>query len=179
MDPAANVVGTVAVIEVSLQLLTIAGISPKVRVLAPWLAPKLVPVTVTSVPTGAADGETAVMFGVGNTVKLEESVLGTPFTVTDTMPVIAPAGTIAMICVSLQLLAVAAVLLNAIVLLPCESPKLLPLIITEAPTGAEAGVSSRMCGVGSTVKLRPLLAALFTVTTTLPVLAVAGTGTTI
>jgi len=57
------------------------------------------------------------MLGADTTVKLTPA-LGEPDTVTTTLPVVAPDGTVAMMLVSLQLVAVAAIPLNLIVLLP-------------------------------------------------------------
>jgi hypothetical protein len=54
---------------------------------------------------------------------------------------------------------------------------LLPSIVTDVPTAAELGERLLMLGVSSTVKGFPMLATPLTVTTTLPVVAPAGTGT--
>jgi hypothetical protein len=59
------------------------------------------------------------------------------------------------------------------------APKLVPVIVTEAPTGPEVGERLVIEGVGVTVKAEPLLATPATVTTTLPVVAPAGTTATI
>src|SRR6185369_12883238 len=74
--------------------------------------------------------------------------------------------------------AVAVVPLNVTVLVPWEAPKLLPAIVTTVPTGPLAG--ERLVSVGATVTVygSALLARPLTVTTTLPVVAPAGTGTT-
>jgi uncharacterized protein YjeT (DUF2065 family) len=94
------------------------------------------------------------------------------------LPVVAPAGTGAAILVAVQLVAVAVVPLNFIVLVPCVAPKLAPVIVTDAPTNPDAGLRLVMLGAGTvTVKLTPLLATPPTVTTTFPVVAPAGTGT--
>jgi hypothetical protein len=53
-----------------------------------------------------------------------------------------------------------------------------PVIVTDVPTGPLVGDRVVMLGATVTVKLTPLLARLFTVTTTLPVAAPAGTGAT-
>src|SRR5215470_4596941 len=62
---------------------------------------------------------------------------------------------------------------------PCVAPKFAPVIVTAVPTGPLAGV--RLVSVGAlvvvTVKGRPLLGKPPTVTTTLPLVAPAGTGT--
>src|SRR4029077_17848732 len=74
---------------------------------------------------------------------------------------------------------VAGVPLNATVLVPWLAPKFVPVIVTEVPTGPEVGLKLVIVGVGSTVNVIPLLATPFTVTTTGPVVAPLGTGTTI
>ena len=56
---------------------------------------------------------------------------------------------------------------------------MLPLIVTEVPTGPDAGDKLVILGAGTvTVKLTPLLAWPPTVTTTFPVVAPVGTGAT-
>jgi hypothetical protein len=104
-------------------------------------------------------------------------LLATPPTVTTTFPVVAPLGTGTTILVAVQLVGVAAVLLNVTVLLPWAAPKPVPVMVTEILTAPETGDKLVMLGI--TVKLIPLLATPPTVTTTLPVVAPLGTGTTI
>jgi hypothetical protein len=58
-------------------------------------------------------------------------------------------------------------------------PKLVPVMVTDVPTGPEAGDRLVMLGVGINVKLTPLVARPLIVTTTFPVDAPAGTGTVI
>ena len=53
-----------------------------------------------------------------------------------------------------------------------------PVIVTEVATGPEDGESPVIAGVASTVNGAPALATPLTVTTTLPVLALAGTAAT-
>jgi len=53
------------------------------------------------------------------------------------------------------------------------------LMVTDVPTCPEVGFKLLIAGVGSTVKDTPLLAMPATATTTLPVVAPAGTGTMI
>jgi hypothetical protein len=67
--------------------------------------------------------------------------------------------------------------LNVTVLVPCDAPKFVPVIVTEVPTTPEAG--DRLAIAGGTLKLTPLLDNPPTITTTFPVVAPAGTGTTI
>jgi hypothetical protein len=88
------------------------------------------------------------MFGGGTTVK-DTPLLAEP-TVTTTLPVVAPVGTVATIDVVLQLaIAVAAVPLNFTVLVPCVEPKLLPVMVTEAPTAPEVGDKLVMLGAAA------------------------------
>jgi hypothetical protein len=89
----------------------------KVTVLVPCVAPKFVPVMMTADPTGAEVGLIAVMVGVGRTLKLAP-LLGTPATVTTTLPVVAPDGTSTIMLVALQLFGVAEVPLKVMVLVP-------------------------------------------------------------
>ncbi|HEX2268714.1 MAG TPA: hypothetical protein VHH35_04235, partial [Pyrinomonadaceae bacterium] len=88
----------------------------------------------------------------------------TPATVVSTDPEVAPAGTGTVILVLVQLVGVASVPLKVIVLVPCVAPKSVPLTVTESPTAPEAGLILVMCE--ATVKAKPLLARLSTVTTT-------------
>lgn len=139
------------------------------------MAPKLVPVMRTEVPTKAEEGETFVIFGGPGTVKAA-GLLAKPPTVTMTLPVDAPFGTGTTMFVALQLVGVATVPLKVTMLLPCDKPKFVPVIVTDVPAGPDAGLKLVITGV--TVKLAPLLAKPLTVTTTFPVVAPAGTGTT-
>jgi len=86
-------------------------------VLVPWLAPKFDPVIVTEVPTGPEVGDRLVIDGGGITVNVMP-LLGSPPTVTITLPVDAPLGTGTAIEVVPQLVGVPAVPLNVTVLAP-------------------------------------------------------------
>jgi hypothetical protein len=77
---------------------------------------------------------------------------------------------------ALQLIGATVVPLNVIVLVPCVDPKFTPLIATGVPTPPASG--ARFVITGAMLKLAPLLGNPATVTTTLPVVAPAGTGTT-
>ena len=129
---------------------------------------------VITAPTPADAGFKFVMLGVAKTVKLTPA-LATPPAVTTTLPVVAPVGTGTTMLVALQEVGVAAVPLN--VTLPAAEPKLLPVIVIAVPMGPELGLKFVMEGVGRTVNASALLVAVPTVTTTLPVVAPAGTGT--
>ena len=67
-------------------------------------------------------------------------LLARPPTVTTTLPVVAPAGTVTAMLVLLQVVAVAAVPLKVTVLLPCVAPKFVPVIVTGVPTAPEVGL---------------------------------------
>jgi hypothetical protein len=121
------------------QLVTVAVVPLKVTVLVPCEDPKLVPVMVTAVPAGPEVVDRLVIVGAGAepvTVKVTP-LLATPPTVTTTFPVVAPAGTEVAMLVALQVVTVAAVPLNVIVLVPCEDPKFVPVIVTGVPAGPE------------------------------------------
>src|SRR5882762_8941141 len=79
-------------------------------------------------------------------------LLDLPATVTTTLPELAPAGTVAMILVALQLVAEAAVPLNVTVLVPCGVPKFVPVIVTEDPTGPTSGDILIIVGPGGPVE---------------------------
>jgi len=81
--------------------------------------------------------------------------------------------------VALQFVGVAVVPLNFTVLVPCVAPKFAPAIVTDVPTSPDVGFRLVMLGAGAVIaKFTPLLATPPTVTTTLPVVAPVGTGTT-
>lgn len=175
--PVVAPLGTGTTILVALQLVGVALAALKVTVLVPCDAPKLVPVMVTEVPTGPEVGLRLVMLGGTSTVK-GPPLVDRLLTVRMTFPVVAPLGTGTTIVVALQLVGVAAVPLKVTVLVPCDAPKFIPVIVTEVPTGPEVGPRLVMLGGTSTVKATPLLAKPPTVTTMLPVVAPVGTGTT-
>src|SRR5207247_6260824 len=169
--------GTGTTMLVADQLVGVAVVPLNVTVLMRRVAPREVPAIVTAVATGPLVGERLVM--VGGTVTVNETpLLASPPTVTITLPVVAPAGTGTTMLVADQLVGVAAVPLNVTVLLPCVAPKVVPAIVTEVATGPL--VVERLVMVGGTVRVNetPLLARPPTVTITLPVVAPAGTGTT-
>ena len=116
---------------------------------------------------------------VGGAVTVNVSpLLARPPTVTTTLPVVAPAGTGTTMLVADQLVGVAVVPLNVTVLVPCVAPKFVPVIVTDVPTGPLVGARLVRRRRPVTVNVRPLLARPPTVTTTLPVVAPVGTGTT-
>jgi hypothetical protein len=83
-------------------------------------------------------------------------LLATPLTVTTTAPEVAAVGTWTVIEVSPHVDGVAAIPLKVTVPVLALAPKLLPLIVTVAPTPPRSGFSELMTGAG-TVKLAALL----------------------
>jgi len=169
--PVVAPVGTVVWIEVALQFVTVAVVPLNFTVPVPCVEPKFVPVIVTAVPTAPEVGDKLVVPGAGTTVKLTP-LLALPPTVTTTLPVVAPVGTVTFIEVAPQLvIVVAVVVLNFTA--PCVEPKFVPVIVTDAPTAPD--VADKLLMIGKTVKLDPLLLTPLAKTTTLPVVAPVGT----
>jgi hypothetical protein len=175
--------GTVAVIDVVLQLLVAAAMPLKATVLVPFTPPNVVPVIVTFSPTDPDVPHVTLQWTalttvamVGVAVKLSP-LLATPPTVTFTRPVVTASGTVTPMVVAPQLVTVAGVPLNATLLAPCVVPKLVPVIVTATPAGPEVLDNVEIVAVGTTVKAKLLLNWLLTVATTLPVVAPLGTGT--
>lgn len=165
--------GTGTVMLVPLHELGVAAVPLNVTVLVPCDAPKLVPLITTDWPAGEIPGEMPMIFGE---TPNEKPLLARPLTETTTEPLVA-LGTGTMMLMSDQLVGVAAVPLKVTVLLPCVAPKFVPLIVTVSPIGAAAGLMLET--FGPTKNATPLLASPPTVTTTLPLVAPAGTGTAI
>jgi hypothetical protein len=99
------------------------------------------------------------------TVKFVALVAVPPGVVTEILPVVAPVGTVAVICVAETTWnVVALVLLNftelVVKLAPLTVPlKFVPVIVTDVPTGPKAGVNPVIVGAGAvaTVKLVALV----------------------
>src|SRR6266404_5741745 len=177
--PVAAPLGTGTTMLVALQPVGVPAVPLKVTVLVPCVVPKFAPAIVTDVPTAPDVGFRLVMLGGGEVTVKFIPLLATPPTVTTTLPVVAPAGTAATTLVVLQLAGVPAVPLKVTVLAPCVVPKFAPAIVTDVPTTPDVGFRLVMLGGGGvTAKFIPLLATPPTVTTTLPVDAPLGTGTT-
>ena len=154
--PVVAPLGTVTLIEVALQLVTVAAVPLNFTVLVPWVEPKFVPVTVTAAPTAPEVGDKLVMFGAATTVN-DTPLLFTPLAFTTTLPVVAPVGTVATIDVALQLvIVVAVVVLNFTVLVPWVEPKFVPVIVTDAPTAPVVGDKLVMLGAATTVNAHPV-----------------------
>jgi len=109
--------GTGTTMLVALQFVGVAAVPLNVTVLVPCVAPKFVPAIVTEVPAAPEVGLRLVMLGGVETINAM-ALLVTPPTVTTTFPVVAPAGTGAIMDVLFQLVGVAAVPLNVTALVP-------------------------------------------------------------
>jgi len=105
--PVVAPVGTGTATLAALQLVGVAVVPLKVTVPLPCVPPKLLPVIVTEVPTAPEVGDRLVMLGAGTTVKVTPLLATPPAAVTTTLPVVAPAGTVATMLVLLQLVGVA------------------------------------------------------------------------
>ena len=98
---------------------------------------------------------------------------------TTTGPDVADVGTVTVMLEFDQPAGVAATPLNVTVLVPRDAPKLVPEIVTVVPGRPLCGDSAVIVGTPvETVNAAPLLVTPPTVTTTFPVVAPAGTGTT-
>ena len=120
------------------------------------LAPA-VPVSVIVTP--ATHGPVTVPDIVQFVVQLGVTVNGDPLlaapdTVTTTLPVVAPPGTVTAMLVGLQLVAVPAETpLNLTVLDPCVVPKFVPVMVIDVPTVPEVWLRVVMLGGASTVRV--------------------------
>ena len=165
--------GTVVVILVGVEEMIVASMSLKKK--ASGVVPKLVPLITTDAPTAPLIGLKPVMVGVANTVKDPALVTVTPLDVTEIVPSVAPAGTDTVILVADTGFAAAFIPLNRTW---GEAPKFVPLIITVAPIAPLVGLNPEITGVGNTVKFELLLTVMpLVVTVIFPVEARAGTVT--
>jgi hypothetical protein len=135
--------GTVAVIWVELFSVNVAAVPLKATAEAPS---NFVPVIETDLPTAPVTGDNPVIVTVppgGETVKFVALVAVPPRVVTVILPVVAAAGTVAVILVGELRVKVAATPLNLTedVLL-----KVVPLMVTLVPGGPEPGEKLVMMG---------------------------------
>jgi hypothetical protein len=168
--PVVAVAGTATTICVLLQLVGLPAIPLKVT--APATDPKFVPLMATESPARAALGEMLLILGAG--IVNDVLLLAIPMLVVTTkLPLVASAGTLALMLVLLHEITGAEVPLKVTV--PAVVPKLLPLIATAVPAVPERGATELTTGGGTTVNVAPLLATPPAVTTTDPVVAPVGT----
>jgi len=111
---------------------------------------KLVPLIWTASPAEPEVGLKLVIVGAG-TVKLDPLVPVSPPTVTESVPVVAPLGTVATSFVVVALVIVAVTPLNFTVSLAAVALKLLPLIVTDVPTTPLVGLKLVIDGATVTV----------------------------
>jgi hypothetical protein len=136
---------------------------------------KFVPLIVTLVPASPLVGVKPVIVGGLRTVKFVALVAVPPGVVTLSGPVVAAAGTVAVIAVAEVTVNKALVPLNRTRVAPL---KFVPVIVTVAPTAPLVGEKLVIVGGLTTVKLLALVAVpAAVVTLSGPVVAPAGTGT--
>lgn len=82
------------------------------------------------------------------TVKLLVEVAVPPAVVTVIVPVVAPVGTVAIICVAVELVTVACVPLNLTVLLAAVVEKFVPVMVTAVPIAPLVGEKLVIVGAG-------------------------------
>src|SRR6266480_2862330 len=141
--------GTVAVMLLAPQFVIVVALVPLNFTLPfPTLGPKLDPAITIDDPTAPVFGASDVMLGAAVTVK-GAPLLDEPDTVTTTLPVVAPGGTVAVMLDAPQLVVVAVVPLNLTVLDPLFDPKLDPEITMDDPTAPVFGVSDVMVGAAA------------------------------
>jgi hypothetical protein len=175
ITPVVAPAGTVTLMLLAVEEVTVAVVPLNRTTLLAGVVLKFVPEIITEAPTAPLDGLNPVIVGDGNTVKLDELVPATPFTVTDTGPEVTPAGTTAVRLVVVDVLTVAITPLNLTVLLAGVELKFVPVIVITAPMAALVGVKLVIVGVG-TVKLVELVPVIpFTVMDIGPVVAPNGT----
>jgi hypothetical protein len=143
--------GTTAVMLVEFQLEIVAATPLNVTPPLPCAGPKLLPAMRTEEPIAPEFGARLLMLGGVVTVKFTPALATPPAAVTTTLPVTAPAGTVAVMLVLLQEPTVATVPLNVILPLPWVTPKLDPVIVIREPMGPLAGVRMVMLGGAVTV----------------------------
>jgi hypothetical protein len=149
--------GTGTTILVELQLVgdAVTFLELKVTALPVAVGPKPVPVIVTDVPTGPVLVDRELI--VGTTLKIAGLVATPPDVVTTTLPVVALGGTGTMMVkpFGFQVVGTAGVPLNVTVLLPCDEPKFVPVIVTDLPTAAEPGDTLVIVGVAAKAEAAP------------------------
>src|SRR5262245_20797583 len=163
--------GTVVSIRVFDATLKIATTPLKVTLVAPA---RSAPVIVTFVPTVPLVGANEVIVGAGGmTVKSPALVAVPPGVVTVILPLVAPTGTDVLIWVPEATVKVANVPLNFTTVAPT---KLVPVIVTAAPTRPLVGLNEVMVGPGGVTVKSPALVAVppGVVTVILPLVAPAG-----
>jgi hypothetical protein len=142
MSPVVALGGTVAISWVAEVTLNVALTPLNVMAIAPV---KFAPVIVTSVPTGPLVGVKVEMVGAARTVNAAALVAVPPGVVTFMVPLVAPAGTVAVIWVAEITVNAAAMSLSVTAVAPVKSVP--PTVIT-VPIDPLAGANVAMVGAG-------------------------------
>lgn len=176
IGPVVAPVGTVVVILVDVDAVTIAETPLKLTELLAGVVLKFVPAIITVAPEAPLDGLNPVRVGAGETVKLFVLKTVIPLSVKEILPVVAPVGTVVVILVLVEAVIVAATPLKDKTLSVGVVLKFEPVIVTTAPTAPLPGLKLEMDGVGETSKLDTVVIDIpFTVTVIGPEVAAAGT----
>ena len=171
--PVVAPIGTVVVILVAVEAVTVAATPLKVKMLSTGMALKFEPLRMTVAPTAPLPGLKPAIDGVGETLKLDPVVIVIPFTVTDIGPEVAPDGTLVAILDVVEVVTEANVPLNDTMGMVM---KFVPVIVTAVPTAPLVGLKPMTVGEDNTVKLVALeMVTPLTVIEILPVVAPAGT----
>ena len=145
--PDVPLTGTLVAILVEVAELTAANVVLNLTVSMTGFVSKFVPVIVTAVPAVPIVGVNPVIVGApvpAVTVNGVLLVAEPPGAVTVIGPVVAPAGTLATICVAVAEVTVPAVPLNVTVFWLAVVLNPVPLMVTEVPTGPLFGVKPMM-----------------------------------
>jgi hypothetical protein len=176
MGPVVALNGTVVVMLVGVDDMTVASTPLNLTSLFEGVELKLVPDMVTVAVTAPLEGVKLIMVGEARTVNDAPLTTVTPLTVTDTGPDVAPEGTVVVMLVDVEVVTVASVPLNRTTLLVGVVLKFNPDMLTDAPTAPLVGSIPVMAGDGTTVKLTALVTVTpLTVTDIGPVVAPSGT----
>ena len=150
MVPVVAPVGTVVVMLVAVDAVTVAATPLKFTVLLAGVVLKFVPVMVTVVPTGPLAGAKLAIVGGMKTVNEEALVAVSAFTVTVIVPVVAPTVTVVVMLVAVDAFTVAPVPLKLTVLSAGVVLKPVPVMVTVVPTGPLMGLKELIAGTNST-----------------------------
>ena len=166
--------GTGTTMLVADHVVGVADGAVEVTVLVPLVAPKLVPVIVTDVPTGPLVGARLVMLGAGHHGE-RDAVAGDAADGDDDVPGGRAGRDRHHDARGRPRRRRGCRAVERAVLVPLVAPKFVPVIVTDVPTGPLVGTRLvTLGGTVTTVKTTPLLATPPTVTTTFPVVAPAG-----
>src|SRR6266545_2364381 len=143
--PDVALVGTLVEIEVAVAAVMAARVPLNFARLLCVVVSKFSPVTVTAVPAAPIFGVKPVTTGPVAATTNGTSLASEPAAmVTEISPVVAPAGTVVTICVSVAEETTAAVPLKLTVLLDGVVLKPVPEMVTTVPANPDLGVNSRI-----------------------------------